>query len=290
MFGYKKLSLTVLLFALFHVVSAKAQSVETQCVKTGPIVNCRSKVDDSSQNSAKRSQENWNKIYENQRRTQDAEDRIRQSEQRIAEMERKSKEDRREYLVFAMSSRNKMIYLKRFQTAFNEGRCSDAGILAIMWEDDAAFKKAEKSCKKSHKESRSVPNKNHEIPKFYTAVASYSEASEMSESLGFVFLNDLIEENDPDAIAYYSLLFSDGVFPYSAQKIYFYLRMSDYYYTKNKNAYPEYFGEARGLYFAAMSKSKEQMTLAELTAADNIIESCKIYGMKECRKIHNFYP
>jgi hypothetical protein len=81
-----------LLLMFFQFTSANGQTVDTQCVRTGPVFSCQSKLDEKSKSTNRGSQETWNRIDENLRRADDAEDRIRRSQQRIDQAEENSKE------------------------------------------------------------------------------------------------------------------------------------------------------------------------------------------------------
>lgn len=284
------LFVAVSLTALLQAASAEAQTIDTQCVKTGAVVNCRSKVDENSSNSGKSSQETWNRIYDNQRRTEDAEDRIRQSQQRVAEMEAKSKEDHRNYMIYAMSARSKKLYIERVNRAFNEGRCTDAIYLSLMWNEDETGDRINKNCKNSKLELRSKLREEKGIPAIYTATMAVTDKMQASEYRGAEMLMDLIDKNDPDALFSYSNLFTDGIFPHSESKMYIYLTMADFYYRANINLHSDYLGETQDLTLLSIQKSKELMTISETSKADKIINYCKSYGIAQCRKYFDLFP
>jgi len=285
------MSAAALLLMFFQFASANGQTVDTQCVRTGPVFNCQSKLDEKSKNTERDSQETWNRIYENLRRADDAEDRIRRSQQRIDQAEENSNEIYREYMISAISENNRKKYDTRVFVAVSEGRCTDALFLSIVWDDDDKFKYIDKECTKSSLDLRSRLRSENGFPDIYTATMAIIEPSVMSENRGYTMLMDLIENNnDPAALFAITMLFEGGVFPFSASKKYMYVSLSDYFYRKNINLYPSYYREQEPLTRKVRDFHKKLLSKQEIIKSDEIIEYCTMYGMKKCRDHFGLFP
>ena len=279
-----------LLLMFFQFTSANGQTVDTQCVRTGPVFNCQSKLDEKSKSTNRGSQETWNRIDENLRRADDAEDRIRRSQQRIDQAEENSKEIYREYIISSISEKNKKLYDVRVVLAVSEGRCSDALALAIFWIDKNNYKEINNKCNKSSLDLRSRLKSENGIPDIYTALMSITKHSVLSEERGTSILIDLTDKNDPDALSQYNLLFNNGVFPFFPSNKYIYISLEDYFFQKNINLYPSYYREQEPLNRKDRDFHKKLLSKQEITKSDEIIEYCKIYGIKKCRDHFGLFP